>query len=166
MARKVFFSFHFDNDAWRAGQVRNMGVLEADAPCSDNDWEKVKKGGDAAIEKWIANQLSGKSCAVVLVGSDTASRPWVIHEIQEAWNAKKGVVGIRIHGLKNHSGYTSTSGNNPFDKLTLKNGSALLSSQVQLKWPSGATSTEIYSSIKDNIASWVEEAITIRNNYT
>ena len=166
MARKVFFSFHFDNDAWRAGQVRNMGVLEADAPCTDNDWEKVKKGGDSAIEKWIANQLYGKSCAVVLVGSDTASRPWVIHEIQEAWNAKKGVVGIRIHGLKNHSGYTSTAGSNPFDKLTLKNGSALLSSQAQLKWPSGATSTDVYSSIRDNIDSWVEEAITIRNNYT
>jgi hypothetical protein len=138
MARKVFFSFHFDNDAWRAGQVRNMGALEADAPCSDNDWEKVKRGGNAAIEKWIADQLS----------------------------AKKGVVGIRIHGLKNHSGYTSSAGANPFDKLTLKNGTFSLSSQVQLKWPSGADSTEIYASIKNNIANWVEEAITIRNNYT
>jgi hypothetical protein len=166
MARKVFFSFHFDNDAWRAGQVRNMGALEADAPCSDNDWETVKRGGDAAIEKWIANQLSGKSCAVVLVGSETASRPWVIYEIQEAWNANKGVVGIRIHGLKNHGGYTSSAGANPFDKLTLKNGTVALSSQVQLKWPSGANSTEIYAAIKNNIADWVEEAITIRNNYT
>jgi len=29
MARNVFFSFHFNNDAWRASQVRNMGVIEA-----------------------------------------------------------------------------------------------------------------------------------------
>lgn len=53
MARRVFFSFHFDNDAWQAGQVRNMGTLEGNEPVSDNDWEEVKKGGDAAIEKWI-----------------------------------------------------------------------------------------------------------------
>ena len=28
MKRKVFYSFHFDNDNWRAGQVRNMGVVK------------------------------------------------------------------------------------------------------------------------------------------
>jgi len=51
-----------------------MGVIEGNAPVSDNDWETVKKGGNAAIEKWIADQLTGKSCAVVLVGAQTASR--------------------------------------------------------------------------------------------
>jgi Thoeris protein ThsB, TIR-like domain len=69
MARACFFSFHFANDAWRASQVRNMGVVDGNKPVSDNDWEKVKKGGDAAIEKWIDDQMSGKSCSVVLVGS-------------------------------------------------------------------------------------------------
>src|SRR4029077_17596785 len=102
MARKAFYSFHYDEDNWRASQVRNMGVIEGNVPVSDNDWEAVKKGGDKAIEKWIAEQLSGKSCAVVLVGAQTSERKWVIHEIQEAWNAKKGVVGVRIHNLKNH----------------------------------------------------------------
>ncbi len=27
MARRVFFSFHFDGDFWRTQQVRNMGTL-------------------------------------------------------------------------------------------------------------------------------------------
>lgn len=122
MARKCFYGFHYDADAWRASQVRNMGVIEGNAPVSDNDWETVKKGGDKAIEKWIADQLSGKSCAVVLVGAQTASRKWVIHEIKKAWNASKGVVGMRIHNLKNASGYVGTSVANPFDELTLQNG--------------------------------------------
>jgi hypothetical protein len=43
MARKVFFSFYYDGDGWRASQVRNMGALEGNAPCSDNDWELLKK---------------------------------------------------------------------------------------------------------------------------
>src|ERR1700722_12823129 len=114
MARKVFFSFYYNGDGWRASQVRNMGVLEGNAPCSDNDWEQVKKGGDGAIEKWIAGQLVGRSCTVVLVGGETADRKWVIHEIVESWNARKGVVGIRIHGLKDRNGYTGSYGTNPF----------------------------------------------------
>jgi hypothetical protein len=161
MARKVFFSFYYNGDGWRASQVRNMGVLEGNAPCSDNDWEQVKKGGDAAIEKWIAGQLAGRSCTVVLVGGETANRKWVIHEIVESWNAKKGVVGIRIHGLKDRNGYTGGYGTNPFDKVSLRNADKL-SSVVKLYNPSGFASTDVYKSINDNLASWVEEAVKIR----
>ena len=162
MARRVFFSFHYDVDAWRASQVRNMGALEGNVPCSDNDWETVKKGGDKAIEKWIADQLSGRSCTVVLVGGQTASRKWVIHEIQESWNAGKGVVGIRIHNLKDKAGNFGSYGTNPFDQLTLQNGTKFLSSIAKLYDPPGLTSTDVYKHIKDTMSSWVEEAIAIR----
>jgi hypothetical protein len=161
MARRVFFSFYYAGDGWRASQVRNIGAIEGSAPCSDNDWETVKRGGDKAIERWITRQLSGRSCTVVLVGSKTASRKWVIHEIQESWNANKGVVGIRIDGLKDRKGRTSSSGPNPFDKLTLSDG-LKLSSVVKLYDPWGWTSTGVYENIKNNIATWVEEAIQIR----
>jgi len=164
MARKAFYSFHYDVDAWRASQVRNMGVIEGNAPVSDNDWEAVKKGGDKAIEKWIADQLDGKSCAVVLVGAQTAARKWVIHEIKEAWNSKRGVVGVRIHKLKNAFGDLGTYGANPFDELTLQNGTKKLSSLVKLYDPSGLDSSAVYKTIKDNLENWVEEAIMIRNN--
>lgn len=165
MARKAFYSFHYAVDAWRASQVRNMGVIEGNAPVSDNDWETVKKGGDKAIEKWIADQLSGKSCAVVLVGSQTSERKWVIHEIQEAWNAKKGVVGVRVHNLKNENGDHGTYGSNPFDKLTLSSGAKYLSSVVKLYDPPGWASTDVYKYIKDNLAAWVDEAVKIRDDY-
>lgn len=162
MARKVFFSFYYAGDGWRASQVRNMGALEGNAPCSDNDWETVKKGGDKAIEKWIAEQLVGRSCTVVLVGGETASRKWVIHEISETWNENKGVVGIRIHNLLNASGSTGVYGADPFDLVTLKKDGKKLSSIVKLYNPSGANSTDVYKSINNNMADWVEEAIKIR----
>jgi len=28
MKRPAFFSFHYDNDAWRASLVRNIGAVE------------------------------------------------------------------------------------------------------------------------------------------
>jgi hypothetical protein len=100
------------------------------------------------------------------VGAQTASRKWIIHEIQEAWNVKKGVVGVRIHNLKNEAGDHGTYGANPFDSLTLKNGTKLLSSVVKLYDPPVWASTDVYKHIKDNLESWVEEAIEIRTNYT
>lgn len=163
MPRKVFFSFHFGNDAWRASQVRNMGVIEGNQPVSDNDWEAVKKGGDPAIEKWIDNQMVGKSCAVVLVGSQTASRKWVIREIVKAWDKGMGVVGIRVHNLKNATGYTSTAGENPFFKVKHTPSGKLLSAIVKVHDPPGVDSNAVYANIKDKMDSLVEEAIQIRS---
>lgn len=84
MARKVFFSFHYKPDNWRASQVRNMGVIEGNAPVSDNDWEAIKKGGDKAIQNWIDGQLKGKSCTIVLIGANTAGRKWIKYDTSGA----------------------------------------------------------------------------------
>ena len=101
MQRRTFFSFHYTPDASRAAQVRNMGMVDGNNPVSDNDWETITSGGAAAIKKWIADQMHGRSCTVVLVGSDTAYRPMIKHEIIQSWNDRMGVVGIHIYGLKN-----------------------------------------------------------------
>lgn len=164
MARKVFYSFHYEADNWRASQVRKMGALEGNEPCSDNDWESVKRGGDAAIKRWIADQLAGRSCAVVLVGAETASRKWVLYEIEQAWNSKKGVVGVRIHNLKDRHSNHAAYGENPFDLFTINDGKKKLSSLVKLYDPPGWASTDVYAHIKDNLADWVDEAIDIRKN--
>jgi len=163
LARKVFFSFHFALDYWRASQVRKMGALEGNEPVSDNDWETIKRGGDPAIERWIAGQLKGKTCAVVLVGAQTASRPWVKYEIKKAWVDGLGVVGIRIHGLKNHAEQTSTAGGNPFDAWNI--GTTPMSQVVTLYSPPGADSKAVYASISNNLDTLVENAIKIRAKY-
>ena len=161
MARRVFFSFHYKPDNWRAAEVRNAGVVDGNKPVSDNDWETVTGGGDSKIEEWIADQLSGKSCAVVLIGKSTAGRKWIKHEIVKAWNDKKGVVGVYIHNLKDASGEQTDKGRNPFDDITV--GAKNLSSIVKAYDPPYKISTNVYAHIKDNLEDWVEKAITIRN---
>lgn len=164
MTRKVFYSFHYKLDSHRASQVRNMGVIEGNVPVSDNDWEKIKGKGAKAIEDWINKQLKGKSCAVVLIGAQTSDRKWVIREIEKAWNGGKGVLGVHIHKLKNLDGKTSTKGTNPFSKLKLNDKD--LSKIVKTYDPPGVQSTTAYKHIKDNLPSWVETAIDIRNRYS
>jgi len=163
MTKRVFFSFHYEPDNWRAAQVRNIGAIEGNVPVSDNDWETVKKGGDAAIEKWIKEQLNGRSCTVVLVGTNTAGRKWINYEITESWNSGKGLVGICIHSLQDRNERQSSKGANPFNGFNIKG--TPLNSIVKLYDPPYPTSTGVYAYIKQNIASWVDEAIAIRNRY-
>ena len=161
--RRVFYSFHYAQDAWRASQVRYMGVVEGNRPATDNDWESITAGGDRAIKAWIDKQLHGRSCAAVLVGSGTAGRKWINYEIVKAWHDHKGVVGIHIHGLQNQEGRISPKGRNPFDKIPI-NGKAM-SSVVKCYDPPGRDSSERYDWIKKYLASMIEEAIDIRNRY-
>lgn len=162
MARKCFFSFHYQPDCVRASQVRNIGVIEGNAPASDNDWESIVGGGDAAIERWISGQMDGKTCTVVLVGENTAGRKWINHEIVKSWDKGLGVVGIRIHGLKNFNGEVAARGANPFDYVTHGPTKQKLSSIVKCYDPGGSNSKDRYDWISKHLSNAVEEAITIR----
>ena len=163
VTRRVFFSFHYQPDNWRAAQVRNMGLVEGNVPVSDNDWEAVTRGGDAAIQRWIDGQIHGKSCAVVLIGSRTAGRKWIKYEIKKAWDDGKGLLGIYIHNLKNRDGEQSSKGKSPFDGFTV--GKESLSDIVKTYDPQYKSSTYVYAHIKANLAGWVEKAIEIRSKY-
>ena len=162
MARKVFYSFHHKPDNWRAGIVRGIGMIEGNRPATDNDWETVKRGGDQAIKRWINEQMVGRTCAIVLVGANTAGRKWINYEIIKAWDSGMGVVGIHIHGLKNRDGYISTMGSNPFARITHGKSGKKLSTITKCYNPAGRNSRERYGWIERHLANAVEEAIRIR----
>ena len=121
MARRAFFSFHYENDVWRANIVRNSWVTKPDREAAGfvdaADFEEVKKGGDAAIKKWIDGQLSGTSVTVVLIGADTSNRDYVKYELEQSWKRGNGILGIYIHKIKDKSGNTSAAGNNSFGPI-------------------------------------------------
>lgn len=166
MARKCFFSFHYVPDSVRASQVRQIGAIEGNPAARDNDWETIVGGGDAAIKKWIAGQMDGRTCTVVLVGTNTANRKWINYEIIKSWDEGMGVVGIHIHGLKDFSQNTSAKGSNPFDFVTHRPSKKRLSSIVKCYDPAGVDSKDRYAWISKHLANAVEEAIAIRKANT
>jgi len=161
--RQVFYSFHFKNDVMRVQQVRTMGVIEGNEPTSPNNWEELKRKGDNSIKKWITDNMKNRSCIIVLIGSETADRRWVEYEIKKAWSLKKAILGIHIHNLncpntKTNNG-KSKKGKNPFESIKYKDGT--LADFLKCYNPN---STDTYKNIQYNIADWIEEAISIRNN--
>ncbi len=71
------------------------------------DFEEVKKGGDAAIRKWIREQLNGTSVTVVLVGSHTCSSEYVRYEIEQSKKQDNGLLGIDISKIRDLAGNTT-----------------------------------------------------------
>jgi hypothetical protein len=161
MARRVFYSFHFDGDFWRTNQIRNIGVVEGNKPVSANEWEEVKKKGNDAIKKWINDHLYGCGCTIVLIGRQTASREWVRYEIEKSWVDGKGVLGIYIHNLKDNDGNQSSKGRNPFAEIALDNGRNL-SDYVFDYDPPYSDSKKVYEYISEKLEGWVEKAIAAR----
>ena len=124
MARKVFFSFHYDRDIRRVVQVRNSWVVRAGQetqPFVDKaEWESIKRSGKDSIERWIDRQLDGTSVTVVLIGAGTYEREWVRHEIKRSYELGKGMLGVYIHNIKDPQLGIDKMGRNPIDYWSVK----------------------------------------------
>lgn len=139
--RRVFFSFHYEKDIWRASNVRQSGAIDAKARTGFSDaslWEKAKKQGDQEIRHLINVGLEGTSVTAVLIGAETANRPWINYEIRESIKRGNGLLGIRIHGIKDQDGKRSARGSLP-DALREGNYS-------------------VHNWDRDQIGSWIERA--------
>jgi Thoeris protein ThsB, TIR-like domain len=117
MARRVFFSFHYERDISRANIVRNSWVTKADRDAAGffdaGLWEEAKKKGDAAIRAMIDNALKNTSVTAVLIGRDTADRNYVKYEIDQSIARGNGVLGVYIHKIRNLAGETDETAKNP-----------------------------------------------------
>lgn len=157
MARRVFFSFHYDNDILRVGQIRNSGMIlsagDSAAGFIDSaSWESVKRQGPGAIQNWIDSELNGTSVTVLLIGSQTAGRPWVNYEIIESVRRGNGLLGIYIHNVKDLNGWTDVKGNNPFDAIRWDNGrgAPLSDTYPTYDW--------VFDNGRGALSSWIETA--------
>lgn len=159
MARRAFFSFHYERDIWRASQVKNSWITRGGEEAGF--WnasleEEAKRKGDDAIKRLIDQGLVGTSVTVVLIGAETANRPWVQYEIQKSCEMGNGLVGVRIHGLKNQAGQIDYTGQSPFEKLWYDNhngtGRQVYLSQLHKVYD--YVSGDGYT----NLGNWIEEA--------
>lgn len=117
MAKRVFFSFHYqDVIDFRVNVVRNHRLTKDDnAGYFDASiWEDAKKTSDLALKRLINSELQNTSVTCVLIGTDTFKRRWVDYEIMKSINKGNDLIGIHINGIKGKDGKTKSKGNNPF----------------------------------------------------
>lgn len=157
MAPRVFFSFHYERDVQRASVIRNSWVTKPnkeDAGFIDSaSWESLKRQGDAAIRRWIDEQLRGTTVTAVLIGPETSSRDWVRYEVLKSHERGNGLVGITLHNIRDFLGKTEAQGDSFFGELGRDHADQpIYFFQV----------ASVYDWVRDsgyeNLGDWIEEA--------
>ena len=116
MARRVFFSFHYQRDIWRVNQIRNIPNVTGCAAAGFQDaslWEESKKKGEEAIKKLIRDGLENTTVTVVFIGAQTSNRKYIDYEIAQSIKRGNGILGVQIHDLKDKDGKTDNVGATP-----------------------------------------------------
>ena len=87
--RRVFFSFHYQNDIWRVNQIRNSwrfqneATREAEGFFDASLWESSQRRSPDSLKELIRAGMEKTSVTAVLVGSSTFQRRWVRYEIAQ-----------------------------------------------------------------------------------
>lgn len=120
MAKRVFFSFHYQDVVdFRANVVRNHWLTKSDheeAGYFDASiWEKSKREGEESLKRLINGGLENTSNTCVLIGSKTYCRQWVRYEILKSFMRGNYLFGVHINGIKDKEGQTKANGVNPFE---------------------------------------------------
>lgn len=123
--RKVFFSFEHDKDCARATQIRKMDKFHEESVFPDEEWKEVVKKTDDEVKSWIDERLKNCECLLVLIGHTTHEDKWVNYEIKKAYDLKKGIFGVYIHGFKDADGNQCEKGKNLFKDIHNGNNVAL-----------------------------------------
>ena len=117
MAKKVFFSFHYQPDCVRASQVRNHWLTKPDRQSSgffdSSIWESAKRTSDLALKRLINSGLENTSNTCVLVGTETYNRRWVSYEIMKSFEKENNIFCVHINSIKGRDGKTKSKGSNP-----------------------------------------------------
>lgn len=149
MAKSVFYSFHYARDVHRVQLIRNINALEGQPLLNAQGWEQVRRQGERAIQDWIHKEIAYKKAVIVLVGYETANRPWVEYEINKAWADRKPLLGVRIHGLSS-MGTVDSAGRSPFNPAA---GIPLFDPTV-VSWGGQIDSKATYANLVDNLEWW------------
>ena len=119
MARRVFFSFHYqDVIDFRANVVRQHWVTKDREEAGYFDasiWEKAKNEGEISLKRLINSGLDGTSNTCILVGSETYNRPWVRYEILKSFVRGNHIFAVHINGIKDRNQKTKILGSNPLE---------------------------------------------------
>jgi len=121
VARRTFFSFHYQRDVWRAWNVRNCWVVRDEKVSQgffdSSVFEKAKKESDDALKSFLRAGLENTSVTCILTGTHTWQRRWVRYEIARSVVKGNGLLTIDIDGVENKDQQISNKGADPLAQM-------------------------------------------------
>ena len=122
MAKRVFFSFHYqDVIDFRANVVRQHWMTKPDREAAGffdaSIWGNAELSGDVGIKRVVNSGLEGTTVTCVLIGSETYTRKWVRYEILKSFKRGNSILAVNINSIKGRDQQIKAKGSNPLNHL-------------------------------------------------
>ena len=121
-SRHVYFAFDLERDLHRVNQIRGQlaGPLVGQAGFFDAaEYAQLVRGDKASIRQAIRERVAGTSVTLVLIGAETASRPFVHLAIETSIANQNGFLGLHVHGVDDQDGKSDLHGPPPILPLEI-----------------------------------------------
>lgn len=121
--RRVFFSFHYQNDIWRVNQIRQSWRYqheqqrEAAGFFDASLWERAKRTSPDSLKSLIRDGIANTSVTCVLAGAETYQRRWVRYEIARSIVKGNGLFTVRISNILDQKSARSIAGDDPLSHM-------------------------------------------------
>lgn len=113
--RVVFPSYDWD-DVFAVNQIIQLpNVVDKEKIGFKNGVpQETVHASDAAIKRWIDDNMDGCSCLVLFLGEKTYLSKWVKYELELAWKKNLGRLIISLEGIRLPSGVICHAGPDPY----------------------------------------------------
>jgi hypothetical protein len=138
--RRVFFAYHYQNDVQRAQIVSKSWVTKPDRESAgflnNLEFESKKRAGNELLKRFLTDAMAGSSVTCVLIGTETAFRPWVRYELVRSFQSGRGIFGVYVNSIAGWDSKPSLAGPNPLDRLAYKimNGQVTWAEETNGQW--------------------------------
>jgi hypothetical protein len=122
MAKRVFFSFHYqDVIDFRANVVRQHWLTTPDREAAGffdaSIWSNAKLAGDVSVKRVINSSLDRTSVTCILIGTHTYVRRWVRYEIMKSFRRGNSLFAVHINSIRGRDQLKKPRGINPLAQL-------------------------------------------------
>ena len=159
MAHTVFYSFDYETDFERVELIRSIHTVQPQPLLNARAWERLRQQGLDAVRGWVDEGIAKSKAVVVLIGTRTATRDWVRYGIEKAWQDRKPLLGIYIHGLA-AGGSIGSAGPSPFEAVDRVTGVPIFNPTVR-DWRGHVDPEATFDALARNLELWVSQG-TIR----
>lgn len=154
MAINVFFTFHYEQDLWRARVIQQAWLRqggEALGFWDEPTWQRARSS-ERHLEL-IDEAVTDAAVTVVLVTQGTSDQGYVQYAVRKSHQEGKGLLAVYFHNIQDPEGRKSPIGNTQFGELEVDANNTRV-----FFWQRYPTYRWIIDDGPRNLKHWIEEA--------
>lgn len=162
MATKVFFTFHYEQDLWRARVVQQAWIRQGGEALGfwDEATWRQSRSGEQHLEM-IDRAIQEADVTAVLITQGTSDQGYVQYAVRKSHQEGKGLMAIYFHNIQDPAGQKTPIGNTQFGEI----GRDAADNRIFF-WQRYPTYRWVIDDGPWNLKAWITEAATVSQGHS